>query len=128
MPSATDSVSRLTPYVQELLDNDYARDNLRDGADKLRDAYQRSRKRRVQAAHDGKLRRQLGIAAVSLAEGGRALSSGRRKPKKSKGRRLLLVLGIGALGAGVALAVSEDLRDLLQGRGESSSDGAPEAS
>ncbi len=113
MPTATDSASRLTPYIQELLDNEYARDNLRDGAVKLRDAYERSRKRRVKAAHDGKLRRQLGVAATSIAEGGKALYSGRRKPAKSKSRRLILILGIGALGAGVTLAASEDLRGLF---------------
>jgi hypothetical protein len=43
---ATDMAARFTPYVQELLENEYARDNLREGADKLRAAYERSRKRR----------------------------------------------------------------------------------
>ncbi len=112
---ATDTTSRLTPYVQELLDNEYARENLRDGAAKLRTAYERSRKRPVKAARDRKLRRQLGVAATSIGEGARALASGRRKPAKRRGRRSVLLLGIGALGVGLALAANEDLRSSLFG-------------
>jgi hypothetical protein len=110
MPSTTRSAGRLAPYVQELLDNEYARDNLREGADRLRAAYERSRKRRVKVARDGKLRRQIGSAAASIAEGSKALSSGRRKPRR-RGRRMLpaLALGVG-VGAGVALAAKPELR------------------
>ena len=110
MPSTKDPAGRLTPYVQELLDNEYARDNLREGAGRLRDAYERSRKRRVKATKDGKLRRQIGSAAASIAEGGKALASGRRKPQR-RGRKLLpaLALGVG-VGAGVALAAKPELR------------------
>jgi hypothetical protein len=108
--------SRLTPYVQELLDNEYAQENLLEGAAKLRAAYERSRKRRVEAARDRKLHRQLRVAALALGEGAQALAGGRRrKPAKRRGRRLVMLLGIGALGAGVALAVSEDLRSSLFG-------------
>lgn len=110
---ATDAAPRLTPYIQELLDNEYARENLRDGAAKLRAAYERSRKRRVKAARDRKLGSQLGTAATSIGEGARALASGRRKPAKRRGRRLVLFLGIGALGVGLALATGGDLRSLF---------------
>ena len=109
------AASRLTPYVQELLDNEYAQENLLDGAAKLRAAYERSRKRRVKTARDRKLRRQLRIAALSIGEGARALAGGRRKPPKRRGRRLVMLLGIGALGTGVALAASEDFRSSLFG-------------
>jgi hypothetical protein len=121
------AASRLTPYVQELLDNEYAQENLLVGAAKLRTAYERSKKRRVNAARDRKLRRQLTVAALSLGEGAKALAGGRRKPAKRRGRRLMMLLGIGALGAGVALAASEDLRSSLFGSA-SHSGPAPEGS
>lgn len=63
---------RLAPYVQELLDNEYAQENLLEGAAKLRAAYERSKKRRVKAARDRKLRRQLRVAALSIGEGAKA--------------------------------------------------------
>jgi hypothetical protein len=50
-PSYT--ASRITaPYVEQLLEDETARENLRRGADKLRDAYERSQKRRVKASGD----------------------------------------------------------------------------
>jgi hypothetical protein len=48
MPT-TDTASRLTPYIGELLDNEHVRGNLREGASQLRAAYERSKKRRVKA-------------------------------------------------------------------------------
>jgi hypothetical protein len=121
------AASRLTPCIQELLDNEYAQENLLEGAAKLRAAYERSKKRRVKAARDRKLRRQLRVAALSLGEGARALAGGRRKPPKRRGGRLVMFLGVGALGAGVALAVNEDLRSSLFGSA-SHSEPTPEGS
>jgi hypothetical protein len=121
------AASRLTPYVQELLDNEYAQENLLDGAAKLRAAYERSKKRRVKAARDRKLRRQLRIAALSIGEGARALAGGRRNPPRRRGRRLVMLVGICALGTGVALAASEDLRSSLLGS-TSQSEPTPEGS
>jgi len=116
MPSTKDSAARLTPYVRELLDNEYARDNLSEAGARLRDAYERSRKRRVKATRDAKLRRQLGIAAASIVESGKALSDGRRKPAVKKGRRRLAALALGlGVGAGIALASNPELRDDLLG-------------
>jgi hypothetical protein len=122
--AATDTASRVSPYVEQLLENNYARENLREGVSNLRAAYARSQKRRVKAARDEKLRRQVQAAASSIAEAGRALSSGRQKPKRRWGRRLLVVLGVGAVTAGAALAASEDLRNEVFGDSEATQ--APE--
>jgi len=122
MPSTPDS-TRIAPYIQELLDNEYARDNLREAATRLQDAYERSRKRRVKATRDEKLRRQLGIAAASIVEGGRALSDGRRKPVRRGRRRLAgLALGVG-IGAGIAMASNPELREALFGSDAASPEG-----
>jgi hypothetical protein len=112
---ATDTASRLTPYIEELLDNEYARENLREGASQLRAAYERSQKRRVKATHDRKLHRKLESAGAALGAGAKALASGRRKPERRRGRRLAWLLGIGVFGAGLALAANEDLRSSLFG-------------
>jgi hypothetical protein len=121
------AASRLTPYIQELLDNEYAQENLLEGAAKLSAAYERSQERRVEVARDRKLRRQLRAAALLLGEGAKAVADGRRKPPRRRGRRLVMLLGISALGAGVALAVSEDLRSSLFGSA-SHSEPIPEGS
>src|SRR4051812_27719665 len=113
--ATTELRSRLGPLAEELLENTYARENLREGAEKLRDAYGRAQKRRVKPSRDRKLRAQFEAAIAALDEGSAALLSGRRKPKRT-GRKLLLgatalVLG----GVGVAIAVNEELRDSVIG-------------
>jgi len=87
---ATDTASRLIPYIEELLDNEQARENLREGVNQLRAAYERSTKRRVKATHD-------------------------RKSERRRGRRLVWLLGIGTFGAGLVLAANKDLRSSLFG-------------
>src|ERR1700761_2481540 len=108
--SPTDIPSKLKPIAEELLDNTYARDNLQEGAEKLREAYDRSRKRRVKPSKDRKLRKQLEAAVAAIDEGTAALASGRKKPKRTGRKVLLLLIGAAAAGAGVLLATNEDLR------------------
>jgi hypothetical protein len=114
-PNPTDIPSKLKPLAEELLDNSYARDNLREGAEKLRDAYERSRKRRVKPSKDRKLRKQIEAAIAAIDEGTAALASGRKKPKRT-GRNIVLVL-IGAVLAGTAavLATNQGLRKQVFG-------------
>jgi hypothetical protein len=120
---ASDTASRIAPYVEQLLEDDAARQNLRRGADKLRDAYERSQKKRVRAAHDEKLRRQLQSAAQLIGAGTTALMNDARKPKKRRGRMLMKLLTVGAIGAGVALALNEDLLSAILGSSSGSGDG-----
>ena len=107
----SDVGSRFAPLAEELLENRYARENLLEGAEKLRDAYARAQKRRVKPLHDRKLRAQVKAALSAFDQGSAALLSGRRKPKRT-GRKLLVgLVAVGAAGFGVAMAMNEELRN-----------------
>ena len=114
-PSPTDIPSKLKPLAAELLDNSYARDNLQEGAEKLRDAYGRSRKRRVKPSKDRKLRKQLEAAIAAIDEGTAALASGRKKPKRTGRNVVLVVLGAAVAGTAAVLATNEELRNKVFG-------------
>lgn len=133
----TDAPSRLLPLAEELLDNRYARENLREGAEKLQDAYGRARKRRVKPSRDRKLRRQFEAAIAAIDEGTAALASGRTKPKRTGRKVVLTVLVLGAAGSAVALALNDELRESVFGSakalgeeitGAGSDNGGPEGS
>jgi hypothetical protein len=96
---ATDTATR----IEQLLDNDYAQEQLRAGVMNLRAAYQRSQKRRVKTTRDERLRRQVQAAAASIGEAASAFRSDRRKPKPRWGRRLLILAVVG-IGIGAVLA------------------------
>jgi hypothetical protein len=102
-------------YANRLLENDYVQDKLREAAAKLRGARQRAAKRRVNPATDGKVQAQLREAALAFNEAASAFRAGRTKPKRSWGRRIFVVTGVGAAGAVVALAASDELREKLFG-------------
>jgi hypothetical protein len=114
-PSPTKIPSQLMPLAEELLDNSYARENLQEGAEKLRDAYDRSRKRRVKPSKDRKLRKQIEAAVQALDEGTAALASGRKKPKHTGRNVVLGVLGLAVAGAAAVLATNEELRNSVLG-------------
>ena len=111
--TATESASRLGPYVERLLQNAYVQDNLLDAVENLREAYERAQKRRVEPARDEKIRRQLRQSALSLQKAGEALKSGRQKPKKRRGKQTLVLVSLGAVGVAAALAASEEFRSKL---------------
>jgi hypothetical protein len=114
-PGPTDIPSKLKPLAEELLENNYARDNLQQGAEKLREAYGRSRKRRVKPSKDRKLRKQLEAAIAAIDEGTAALASGRKKPKRTGRNVLLVLIGAAIAGAAAVLATNEDLRNRVLG-------------
>ena len=111
----TDAPSRMLPLAEELLDNRYARENLREGAEKLRDAYGRAQKRRVKPSRDRKLRRQFEAAVAALDEGSAALASGRQKPKRTGRKAVLTVLALAAAGSAAVLALNDGLREQVFG-------------
>ena len=96
-----------TTRIEQLLENDYAQEQLREGIENLRAAYGRASKRRVKPARDGRLQRQLQAAASSFTEAAAAFNSGRQKPRPRWGRRVLLVAAVGgAIAVGVGLAMN----------------------
>lgn len=98
--SATKQAKRVAPFAEELLENRYARDNLEKATKKLRAAYKRSQKRRVKAARDERIRRQIQTAGSYFSEAAGALTEHREHPKRHWGRWLL----IGAAACGIAIA------------------------
>jgi hypothetical protein len=103
-----DTGARVAQYVQQLLDNRYAQENLSDGLEAARSAYRRATKRRVEPTRDEKLRRKVQEAARSLGEAASAIRTGRSKPRPRWGRRMLVVIGVGAVGIAAALAAGQE--------------------
>jgi hypothetical protein len=102
------SAARSHPYVQRLIEDEQLRNNLRDAYGAARHAYDRITKNGKPAQRlmdDKKVQRDLRSAADSLREASDQLR-GRRKRKGRLGRLILL----GAVGAGITLAVSETAR------------------
>jgi len=110
-----DTAAKAGDYAQRLVDNEYVQENLGEAIANLRAAYRRVSKRRVRPATDQRLRGQLRQAAASLAEAASALSSGRRKPKKRRGRRVIIALGVAAGVAAALLAANEALKNTVFG-------------
>jgi hypothetical protein len=119
----TDKASRAGAGAQRLLENQYAQERLNEAMENLRAAYKRGSKRRVKPAEDKKLREQLRQAALEATEAAKALRSGRQQPKKRRGRRVLIVVGLGGVAAAVALAANENLRRKVLGDGAASAVG-----
>jgi hypothetical protein len=109
--------SRAGALAERLLSNSYAQENISDAAEQLRAAYGRASKRRVRPVEDAKVREQVNRAAASVSEAVRAIRTGRQKPQPKRGRRLLVIVGVAAVGAGVALAASDELRSAIFGDG-----------
>jgi hypothetical protein len=101
------------PYVRRLIEDEELRGNVRDAFEAARHAYQRmsNGKGPVKAiAEDKKVQRDLRNAAESLREASDQL---RGKRKKRRWGRLLF---IALIGAGLAIALNEDLRKAVLDR------------
>ena len=111
-----------SPYVQRLVEDEDLRENIMEAYESLRKAYGRLSNGKAPAKallDDKKLQKELRSAASSLRDASEALREGPKRKKKRRWGRRLLILGIGA---GLALALSEGLRqkvlDLLFGAEE----------
>jgi len=118
------SAAKDNPYVQRIVTDDDLRDNVRVAFESAKSAYERLTNGKAPSKalmDDKKLHKDLKAAAEALRDAGTALRESPKKQKKRRGGlgRKLLVL---VVGAGVALAVSGDLRskvlDALFGKEE----------
>jgi len=103
---------RKSPYVQRIADDEELRQNLWSAYESARHAVgrlQNGKHPTKQIFDDKKLQKDLRSAAESFRDASVALREAPKKKKKKRGG-LGKVLVIGVVGAGLALAVSEDLR------------------
>jgi hypothetical protein len=97
---------RSNQYVQRFIEDEELRENVRNAFVSAKKAYGRiNGKGPVKALDDKKVQRELKEAAASLKDAADSLRGGKKR-KRRKGRLLLIAF----VGAGLALALSEDLR------------------
>jgi adenylosuccinate synthase len=104
---AAGQAARNNQYIQRLVEDDSLRDDLRTAFESARKAYDRINGKGPQKAlEDKKVQKELKEAANSLKSAADTL----RKPKKRKGGKGKFLL-VGLVGAGLALGLSEGLRN-----------------
>jgi hypothetical protein len=102
--------ARSNPYVQRVVEDEELRDNLRTAYDSAKKAYERMSNGKGPAKailDDKKTQKELKEAASSLREAADSLRGAKKRKKRGGLGRKLFVL---AIGAGLALALSEGLR------------------
>jgi hypothetical protein len=111
------------PYVQRIVEDAELRENVKVALDNARSAYTRLTDGKTASKvvmDDKKFQRDVKQSAEALRDAATALRDGPKKRRRRGGIGSVLLLGI--VGAGVAVAVSEDLRnkvlDLLFGKEE----------
>ena len=101
-----------SPYVQRVVEDAELRDNVRVAIDNAKSAYGRltNGKPAAKVLDDKKLHKEMRQAAEALRDAGQALREGPKKQKKRRGG-LGKLLFVGIIGAGLAVALSEGLRN-----------------
>jgi hypothetical protein len=100
------------PYVRRVVEDAELRENVRQAYESMRTVYGRlSNGKPVgkQLTDDKKLHKEVRQAAEALRDAGSALREGPKKRKRRGGFGKLLFIGV--VGAGIALVVSEGLRN-----------------
>jgi hypothetical protein len=114
-PADVANVTKATPYIQRLIQDEELRDNVRTAFESSKSAYARLSNGKAPARslfENKKLQNDLRTAYEALRDAGEALSEGpKRRARKgfSFGRKVLLA----AVAGGAALAGSEKLRSKL---------------
>jgi hypothetical protein len=101
--------ARSNPYVQRVVEDEELRDNLRTAYESAKKAYARMSNGKGPAKailDDKKTQKELREAASSLKDAADSLRGSKKKKSGGLGRKLLFL----AVGAGLALALSEGLR------------------
>jgi hypothetical protein len=108
-------------YVQRFVQDEELRANVRDALENARSAYARlnnGKSASKTVMEDKKFQKDLKNAADSLRDAGTALRDGPKRKRGGFGKLLLLAI----IGGGLAIALSEDVRnkvlDLLFGKEE----------
>ena len=102
--------ARANPYLRKVAEDEDLRQNIYDAYDSVRKAYNRlsnGKSPTKQIFDDKKFQKEVKNAASNMRDASVAL---REAPKKRGGLSFKRVLLVGAVGTGVALAVSEGLR------------------
>jgi len=98
--TATNQLSRVTPYLGRLLEDQYIQEQIGQALTQLRRSSRRAKGRKAsEALNDKKLRNQLRAAAASLTSAGRALSA---PPPNQHPERRAAVLAVASLVAALA--------------------------
>jgi hypothetical protein len=104
------TAARSNPYVQRVIEDDDLRDNVRVAFEAARDAFDRLSNGKAPAkviTDDKKFHKDLQTAAEALRDAGSSLREGPKKKKRvGLGRKLMLLV----IAAGLAVAISSDLR------------------
>jgi hypothetical protein len=98
-------------YVQRFVQDEELRQNVRVALDNARDAYARLTNGRSAAKvvmEDKKFQKDVSRAADALKEASTALRNGPKRKRRGGFGKLLL---LGIVGAGLAIALSEDVRN-----------------
>jgi hypothetical protein len=101
-----------SPYVQRVVEDAELRDNVRVAFENAKSAYGRltNGKPASKVLDDKKLHKDMRQAAEALREAGQALREGPKKQKRRRGGLGKLLL-LGIVGGGLAIALSEGLRN-----------------
>ena len=103
------------PYVQRVISDEELRDNVRVAVDSAREAFVRLQKKGKAAPttvlDDKRFHRDVSKAATALKDASDALREGPGKKKKKRKGGLLRKLLVLAVAGGIAVAVSEDVRN-----------------
>ncbi len=100
------------PYVRRVVEDAELRDNVRTAYESARAAFNRlsnGKPAGKQLMENKKLHKEMKQAAEALRDAGSALKDGPKKRRRRGGIGKLLVVGV--VGAGVAIAASEGLRN-----------------